>query len=203
MLPTTCWFFWTSVFREYFLEPDQLETRIAYGGHAYKRIGTNGAFGQVVSEKKICLNRPIRKKNCLWRPRLLTDRDEMCNPYRGPSIDVFCQDLIQLAKRFQRRRLKKNSPIKIKICLWWLCLLTDQDRMSNLNRGTYMDASYQDSVHLAKRLQRRRCFRNRPIRNRNCLWRSCLLMDQDKLSNIHRGPYIDASCQVSFHLAKW
>ena len=95
-------------------------------------------FGQVVSEKKNCLNRPIRKKNCLWRPRLLTDRDEMCKHYRGPSIDAFFQDLIQLAKRFQRRRLKTNSPIKTKICLWWLCLLTDPDRMSNLNRGPYM-----------------------------------------------------------------
>ena len=44
MLPTKYRFFWTSVFREYFLEPDQLETKIAYGGHAYKRIGTNCAI---------------------------------------------------------------------------------------------------------------------------------------------------------------
>ena len=29
----------------------------------------------------------IRNKNCLWRPFLLKDRDEM-NHYRGPSIDV-------------------------------------------------------------------------------------------------------------------
>ena len=34
-------------------------------------------------------NEPIRNKNCLWWPCLLTDRDEMCNLYRGPSIDVF------------------------------------------------------------------------------------------------------------------
>ena len=34
-----------------------------------------GSFGQVVSEKKIFLNRPIRNKNCLWWPCLLTDRN--------------------------------------------------------------------------------------------------------------------------------
>ena len=45
-------------------------------------------------------------------------------------------------------------------------------------------------------------FRNRPIRNKNCLWRPCLLMDRDKMSNLYRGPSIDASYQVSVHLAK-
>jgi hypothetical protein len=32
----------------------------------------------------------------------------------------------------------------------------DQDEMSNLYRGPSIDASYQVSVHLAKRFQRRR-----------------------------------------------
>ena len=36
-------------------------------------------------------------------------------------------------------------------------------------------------------------FRNPPIRNKNCLWRPYLLMDRDKISNLHRGPAIDAS----------
>ena len=44
--------------------------------------------------------------------------------------------------------------------------------------------------------------KNRPIRNKNCLLRPCLLMDQDKMSNLYRGPSIDASYQVSIHLAK-
>jgi hypothetical protein len=46
-------------------------------------------------------------------------------------------------------------------------------------------------------------FRNQPIRNKNCLWWPCLLTDQDKMSNLYRGPSIDASYQVSVHLAKW
>jgi hypothetical protein len=28
-------------------------------------------------------------------------------------------------------------------------------------------------------------------------------MDQDEMSNLYRGPSIDASYQVSVHLAKW
>ena len=35
-------------------------------------------------------------------------------------------------------------------------LLIDRDEMSNLYRGPPIDASYQVSVHLAKRFQRRR-----------------------------------------------
>jgi hypothetical protein len=44
-------------------------------------------------------------------------------------------------------------------------------------------------------------FRNQPIRNKNCLWRPCLLMDRDEMSYLYRGPSIDASYQVSVHLA--
>jgi hypothetical protein len=49
-----------------------------------------------------------------------------------------------------------NQPIRNKNCLWQPCLLTDQDEMSNHNRGLSIDASYPVSVHLAKRFQRRR-----------------------------------------------
>ena len=45
-------------------------------------------------------------------------------------------------------------------------------------------------------------FRNRSIRNKNCLLRPCLLMDRNEMSNIYRGPYIDASYQVSVHLSE-
>jgi hypothetical protein len=50
----------------------------------------------------------------------------------------------------------RNRPIRNKNCLWWPCLLMDGDEMSNLYRGPSKDASYQVSVHLAKRFQRRR-----------------------------------------------
>ena len=37
---------------------------------------------------------------------MLTDREEMCNLYRGPSIDASYQVSVHLAEGFQRRRLK-------------------------------------------------------------------------------------------------
>ena len=74
--------------------------------------------------------------------------------------------------------------------------------MSNLYRGPSIDASYQISVHLGKRFQRRRFFRNQPIRNKNDLWQPCLLTDRDKMSQLYKGPSIDASYQVSVHLAE-
>jgi hypothetical protein len=45
-------------------------------------------------------------------------------------------------------------------------------------------------------------FKNQPIRNKNRLWWPCLLIDRDKMSKLYRGPSIDASYQVSVHLAK-
>ena len=50
----------------------------------------------------------------------------------------------------------RNQPIKNKNCLLWPCLLMDRDKMSILYREPSIDASYQVSVHLAKRFQRRR-----------------------------------------------
>ena len=51
-------------------------------------------------------NRPIRNKNCLWWPCLLTYHDETSNLNRGPSIGASYQVSVHLAEGFQRRRLK-------------------------------------------------------------------------------------------------
>ena len=40
---------------------------------------------------------------------MLTDRDEMSNLYRGPSIDASYQVSIHLAKQFRRRFKKKST----------------------------------------------------------------------------------------------
>ena len=54
----------------------------------------------------------------------------------------------------------------------------------------------------SKAVSEEKIFRNRPIRNKNCLWWPCLLLDQDKISNLHRGVAIDTSLQVSVYLDK-
>jgi hypothetical protein len=99
-------------------------------------------------------NQPIRNNNDLWRPCLLTDRDEMSNLYRGPSIDASCQVSVHLVEGFQRWRFFLNRPIRNKNCLWRPCLLMDRDKMSSLYKGHSIDASYQVSVHLVEGFQR-------------------------------------------------
>jgi len=107
-----------------------------------------------------------------------------------------------LGKRFQRRIFFRKQPIRNKNCLWRPCLLMYRNEMSNPYREPSKDTSYKISIHLAKRFQRKTFLRNQPIRNKNCLWPPCLLMDQIEMSNLFRGPSIDASYQILAHLAK-
>ena len=56
--------------------------------------------------RRFFLYQPIRNKNCLWRPCLLMDWDEMSILYRGHSTDASYQVSVHLAEGFQRRRFK-------------------------------------------------------------------------------------------------
>jgi hypothetical protein len=40
------------------------------------------------------------------------------------------------------------------------------------------------------------------IRNKNCPWWPYLLAEWNEMKKLYRGPYIDAFCQVWFHLAQ-
>jgi hypothetical protein len=69
-------------------------------------------------------NQPIRNKNRLWWPCLLTDQDVMNNLYRGPSIDASYQVSDYLDKWFQRRRFLEIDQSETRIacgghvCQW-------------------------------------------------------------------------------------
>ena len=54
-------------------------------------------------------------RNCLCRPCLSTERDEMSNHYRGPAIDASYQVSVHLAKQFQRRRFLKIGQSETRI----------------------------------------------------------------------------------------
>ena len=81
-------------------------------------------LGKRFQRRRFFRNQPFRNKNGLWRPCLLTDRDEMSNLYRGHSKDASYQVLVHLAKRFQRRRFKKIGQSETRIacgghvCQW-------------------------------------------------------------------------------------
>ena len=108
-------------------------------------------------------NRPIRNKNCMWWPCLLTDRDEMNNLHRGHSIDASYQVSVVhlqpclLTDRDEMSNLHRGHSIDDSYQVSVVAMFVNRsDEMSNLHRGHSIDASYQVSVHLAKRFQRRR-----------------------------------------------
>ena len=108
-------------------------------------------FGKTVSEKLTNLKQELPVAAMFVNG---SKRNE--HLYRGPSIDASYQVSYHFAKRLQRKSCFRNWPIRNKNCLWWPCLLTDQNGMSNSHRGPSIDASYHVSVHLAKMFQRRR-----------------------------------------------
>jgi hypothetical protein len=147
-----------------------------------------------------CRNQPMRNKNCLWWPCLLTDQDEMSTLYRRHSIDASYQVWVHLAKRFQRRFFR-NQPIRNKNCLWRPCLLTNRDEIINIYRGSSIYASYQVVSSFGQAIWEK-ILLYWPIRNKNCLRWPCLLTGRDEMSNLNRGPPIDASYHILVHLAK-
>ena len=161
-----------------------------------------GPFGQAVSEEKLFRNQPIRNKNCLWQPRLLMNRDKMSHFDRGPSKDAPYQVSVHLAKRFQRRRFFINQPIRNKNGLWCPFFVNGSVRNKQSLQRTCHRCFLPSFGSFCQAVSEEKIFKNRPIRNKNCLWRPCLLMDRDKMSKLYRGPSIDASYQVSLHLAQ-
>ena len=79
---------------------------------------------------------------------------------------------------------------------------TNWAEMNNLYRGPSIYASYQVSIHLAKRFQRFLeidqpetiiAYGYSISEVKICLWWSCLLMDHAEMKNLYREPCIDAS----------
>ena len=109
-----------------------------------------GKYGSIEAKKQL---------EAQWaEPVSLTFPSALRKLNTEPSIhvDASYQVLVHMVKQFQRRWFFRNRPIRNKNCMWWPCLLTDQDEMTNLHRGHSINASYQVSVNLAKRFQRRR-----------------------------------------------
>ena len=79
----------------------------------------------------------------------------------------------------------------------------DWNEMSNLYRGPSIDASYQLSIHLSTRFQRRRCLKiDQQKQELPMVAMFVNITDRDETSNFYRVPSIDASYQVSVHLAE-
>jgi hypothetical protein len=120
-------------------------------------------------------NQPIRKKNRLWWPCLLMDRDGMSNLYRVPSIDASYQVSVYLAKLCQSRRFLEIDQSETRIACG--CHV---DKMSNLYKMTFHKCFLPSFGSFVHSVSEEKIFRNRPIRNNNRLWWPCLSMDRDE-----------------------
>ena len=72
--------------------------------------------------------------------------------------------------------------------------------MSNHYRGPSKDASYQISIHLAKRFQRRFLYES-TNQKQELPMAAMLINASGQISSLYTGSSIDASYQVSVHLA--
>ena len=129
------------------------------------------------------------------------DRDKMSNLYRDlpqmlPTKFRFIQQSGFRGEDFQKSTNQKQELPVAAIFV---------------NGSGRNEQSLQRTVHrcflpsfgsFSKAVSEEKIFRNRPIRNKNCLRWPCLSMDRDEISHLYRGPAIDASYQVSVHLAK-
>jgi hypothetical protein len=109
-----------------------------------------------------------KTKNCLWKSCLLTEQI-------WPPQAILVSDW---------SISKISSPLKPLSQMNWNLVGRSFYNDCSFRGGPSLDASYQDSVHLAKWFRGEDSFRNWPIRNKKCLWRPCLLTDQDELSNL-------------------
>ena len=128
-------------------------------------------------QRKSCFrNQTIRKKNCLWRPCVNGSKWNEQFPSRTfhrcflPSFGLFGQAVSEM-------KIFRNWPVRKKNCLWWPCLLTDWDKISNFYKRTFHRCFLPSFGSFGHAVSEEKIFRNRPIRNTNRLWWPCLLMD--------------------------
>ena len=130
----------------------------------------------------ICLkktSKPIKKLQWV-EPVSLTFHSVLRKLYTEPSICCFLPSLDSFGKAVSEKIFLRNRPIRNKNCLWRQCSF---------------------HVHLATQFQEKIFLEI--TRKKNYLWWPCLLRDRSEMNNLYRGLSIDASCQVSVHLAKW
>ena len=96
-----------------------------------------------------------------------------------------------------KKMILRNRPIRNKNSLLRPCLSLDWDKISNIYKGSSIDASYHVSVYLAKQFQKRIFKKMDQSEKRIAFGNHVLYTDRDEMCNRYRGPSIDASYPIS------
>jgi hypothetical protein len=129
------------------------------------------------------------------------DRDEMSTLYRGLPIDASYQVSVLWPGGFRGEEFKKSANQKQESPVAAMSVNESGQNEHSLQR-IFHRCFLLSFGSFGQAVSEEKFKKNQPIRNKNCLWWPCLLMDWDEMSNLYRGPSIDASYQVSVHLAE-
>ena len=146
MLPTKFRFIWPSGFREDFQKSTNPKQELPVAAMFVNESGRNeqslqrtfqggslpsfDSFGQAVSQEKIFQKSTNQKQE--WPVAVMfvngsggneQSLQRTCHRCFLPSFGSFGQVVSE-------EKIFKNQPIRNKNCLWWQCLLIDQDKMS-------------------------------------------------------------------------
>ena len=132
----------------------------------FRFIWPSGFRGEDFLER----NQPIRNNNCLWRPCLLTDRDEMSNLYRGPPIDASYQFRIIWQSGFRGEDFQKSTNQKQELPVAVMFVNGSGRNEQSLQRTAHR-CFLPSFGSFGRTVSEKKNFRNQPIRKKNCLWR--------------------------------
>ena len=160
-------------------------------------LSSFGSFGQAVSELKIFQESTISNTNCLCWPCLLTDPNEQSlqrafHRCYLPRFGSFGRQAVSEQKIcWESTNQQHELPV--------LAMFVNGSKMSNIYRGPSIDATYHVSVHLAKPFSEQKIFLE-STNQQHELPVLAMFVNGSKMSNLYRGPSIDATYHVSVHL---
>ena len=150
---------------------------------------------------KAARNRPIRNKNCLWWPCLLTDQNGMSNSYEGlpQMLPTTFQSIWPSCFRVEDFQKSTNQKQELPVVAMFVNGSGQNEQsLERTCQGCFLPSF----GSFGKAVSEEKLFQKSTNQRQELYVAPCLLTDRDGMSNLNRGPSIDASYQVSEHLAK-
>ena len=153
------------------------------------------------SEEKIFLNRPIRSKNCLCRLCLLMYRENNYKLYRGPAIDATYQISVLLGERFRGKDFLEINKSKKKWPVVAMFVNGSELNEQSLQK-TFQEFFLPSLDSFGQAVSEEKIFQKSTNQKQEWPVAAMFVSGSKQIIKLYRRPLIDASYQVSVHLAK-